>query len=338
MKTWAQSIKASTLLSGAVMGAGFLSGKEPVFYFGTQGFMPFLLISGAILFVGFCPLFCCVRSDKNGSVVEKFFEKAQMFSNFIFAVAMLAGLNEVWHGYGLACGFPALSLGVCFFSALYSFNKRGGAEKLSILLMPVALFFTNFTLFSNGGFSYGGAHPNPAVGMLNALIFAFMNFFICAPAAIEFSKNISALGGMCGAALFSITTVIQAAFILMSVRCRGSQACALPIAGTISGALKACLYIALSIAMTVSFYVCFQNVVKCKSKISERVKTPVVAIAAYLFSFTGLDNIIKFVYPFVGALGVAYFIFICKLAFSFRIKNHFCGDNMGISVEERKNI
>ena len=50
MKYWLNTLKAALLLSGAVMGAGFLSGRELVFFFGTEGFLPFLLIAGGVLF------------------------------------------------------------------------------------------------------------------------------------------------------------------------------------------------------------------------------------------------------------------------------------------------
>lgn len=326
MKYWLNTLKAAFLLSGAVMGAGFLSGRELVFFFGTEGFLPFLLIAGGVLFSGFAAVFAGGGMPA-GKAVGRFFQTAFLFADFVFAASMLAGLNELTVQAGILGGTPLLSAGACVFCFLYSVKGKAGAGVLSAVLMPAALILINVAVFSGRTLSYGGAPANPLTGIAGACVFAFMNVFVSVPAVSAGARGLGRKSLYAGAALFSLLTAAQAALILMAVRGAFSADAALPLLSAVKGGAGIAFGAALGLGMLTSFYTCFCNVAEHTGNLWGKKGVAAAACAAYLCSFIGLGNIVKYLYPVIGVLGAVYVGMLLYSLCAARIKTAGSGDN-----------
>ena len=292
MKNFFDSVKLFLLISGAVMGAGFLSGGELVAFFG--GGTGWLLLSAAIFFMGFMLL----SSDKTATP-----EIPMLIADAAFSLAMLSGLDEIAGFIGALYGIPAASvLSLVVFHFLLSGNIKK-VERINCFLIPFSVL-TVFLAVINAAF----AAPKAAAGRkwaINAVLYACMNVFVAIP-----SVKSAAKGKKKGAkiAAFIAFSVFFAGFSYLIVRVSPNSP--MPLLDISYGTpLFPLIIIALFIGSFTSLICCLYPLKsfitrKTADKKRRNLYCLLLYLGLFLLSRVGFNSIIKYFYPFVGALGL----------------------------------
>lgn len=315
MKRFSEIIKTISVLLGSVIGAGFLSGAELTVFFGTEDFVPFLFVSGISFFVGFSLFFICQKQElRFDSSEERFFNITFFISCAIFSSAMLAGINDLFRGFGIKYLYFLPSLFVLVIT--YFLSGKGGmaAEKVNSIIMPATLLAAIIFMFTTKGTAGAEDLPVKNKKFLVPVLFAFMNVFITVPAASETLANKSEKTLIVSSALFSVIMSVLSFLILSVVKKAGTACKSLPLLYAFgkNGFMFCAFAICIFLCSFTSFYVCyFPLAEKLKKKRGKKSKI-VFSLVVYLLSLTGLGNIVKYVYPLVGAAGTVY---IAKIAF-----------------------
>lgn len=331
------------LLVGAVIGAGFLSGAELVAFFGTDGFLPFVVVSGLLFWAGFSSVFAGVKDGRemylfNGRNSHSVFPALFVCADFIFMVSMLAGMNGLSENYDIFGGFPLFSLFSLAIALFFSEKSKKGAEIINSVLMPAAIVFINFLIIRGDGLSVGGTNPNPAAGAGKCALFALMNIFVSVPVAAACAKGKKRSSLFIAAGISALIIAAQAAVILAAVRRAGNSAArsGLPLLYALgTGGISLIFCAALFIGMFTSFYACYSPLAEKTEKRFGKKGITFLVVSAFLFSLAGLDAIIVYVYPLVGAIGAVYIFRLLYDRITFRIKKHDLVDNNFISGNRR---
>lgn len=198
MKTFFEVWCVFSSLCGAIVGAGFLSGAEPVIFFGTENFVAPLLFAAALFALSLGFLFAYERNAesgnslsaaaktalKNGNGLKRaekgvfgerkkgdgFFTAAAYIADFVFLSGMIAGLDACAENInGVVRGFPVVSLLSLLFAFFYCAKGGGGLEKINLVLSPLSVFIVNaFIVYAFVRARAGGAQITAAVGNLSA--------------------------------------------------------------------------------------------------------------------------------------------------------------------------
>ena len=296
MKVFADFFRQFFVIAGAVMGAGFLSGGELTVFFGGKNVFC-LLLAGAAFFIGFS----YVRVEKNALSAIAF-----SVADFVFASAMLAGLDGIASLAGVPDSFPVASLSAL---AVFHFFLSGDikkTEKANCVLIPLAVitvFFAAVTAQSPvPAKAYAGTG---AKGVINALLYACMNIFVALP-----SVNMAKVGKKTGATIAAAAafSAVFAAFAFLILRVAPNTA--FPLLDVSRGTV---FY---PFTVGAIFVGAFTSLICCmyplKKTVCERVKNKKARIAgcfllyagAFFFSRAGFTRIIKYLYPVVGGLGL----------------------------------
>ncbi len=343
MRKAGEIFKIVFLLVGAVIGAGFLSGAELVAFFGTEGFLPFVVVSGLLFWAGFSTVFSGVNDGRelylfNKKDTRSVFPVLFVCADYVFMVSMLAGMNGLSENYKILGGVPlfsAVSLAVAFF---FSEKSKKGAEVINTVLMPAAIVFINVLIIRGDGLSVGGANPNPAAGAGKCALFALMNIFVSVPVAAACAKDKKRSSLYIAAGISALIIAVQAAVILAAVRRSGNAAAlaSLPLLFALgTGGISLIFCAALFIGMFTSFYSCYCPLAAKAGGRFGKKGILVLVVSAFLFSLAGLDAIIVYVYPLVGAIGAVYIFRLLYDRITFRIKKHDLVDNNFISGNRR---
>lgn len=323
MKTLFRVFNVFFTICGAVVGAGFLSGAEPVGFFGSQGYLIPALLAGITFAVFFCAFF---SADKNGSAGKigeggGFFYALTVLSDFILLSGMLAGLDAAVYGVKLISDLRLASLGSLAFAFVYSRRGGKGLEKINRVLTPVSIVVVNAFLIA--AFFSGKYYTNaptaasgvPAAGaVINAFLYAFMNVFAAIPAVRYCAEKNDKKTLSVASAAFGAFAFIETVFVLYTIsRCGGAFFSEVPVIYAFNGSRYAViLKTAIFIGIFTSFYSFFLPVYDCVRLKKGKPAAYAVIAAAFVLSGIGFDKTIKYLYPVVGACGGAYFIKLAR--------------------------
>ena len=303
------------MLSGAVMGAGFLSGGELVAFFGGVNFFC-LALASAVFFIGFSFV-----HTENDCLTKSVF----MIAELVFSIAMLSGLDEIAGYAGAKKGVPAASiLSLFIFHFLFSKDIKK-VEKVNCVLIPLSsVIVLSAALFAPAqGLAIQGTS---AGGVINALLYACMNLFVAMPAAKIAKKGKSKRVNTAAALCFSVFFAVFAFIIL-----RVAPKTALPLLDISYGTAFYPLLIAAIFIGSFTSLICY--LYPLKNFIAEKTAKNRRGVYCFLLYFTlfilsrvGISAIIKYCYPLVGALGLSL---IVKSFFGIK------GGGIGDTMEKR---
>lgn len=193
-------VKTTCTFVGSVAGAGFLSGRELLVFFG--GFRIFPLFAGGVAFFFGFYLFLRLGAEYGGfdgviaaifgRKISKAVRASSLYCSFCVGTAMLAAANASYPRFKPF--FVALLIVFAVF-----FTRKGVASlgAFNAVFTPVLIFFVVGCLCGNGAFS-APEHTGVLRGvsdMFSALVYASMNVFSVMPSACDFG----ATGAACGA-------------------------------------------------------------------------------------------------------------------------------------------
>ncbi len=328
VKNFIDALKIFFVISGAVLGAGFLSGGELVAFFGTRNVIC-LALAGAVFFLGFA--FCRVEKDR-------FTNTAFMLADCIFSASMLSGLDEMAGLFGALKGIPVVSvLSLLLFHFFISKDIKK-VEKVNCILIPAAIVVVFCAAID------APAHAPMSVtcragakDLLNAVLYACMNVFAALPAvgiAATGKKNgVKVAAAIC----FSVFFVLFAFIIL-----RAALNTAFPLLDMSYGTALYPFIVGAVFIGSFTSLVCYlyplKNFLeeKTENKNSRAVYCFLLYTGLFLLSRLGLNAIIRYLYPLIGGLGA---FSVCKNLFG--IKRTAKGDTTikrSALCQERKRI
>ncbi len=316
MKTLVDILSTVFLIVGVCVGAGFITGRELVSFFGTENFIPPLIIFG----VTFCAfLFAVVSVAKNKPSLgvlnsqmlsrPKLFDASVTASCFLSVSAMLSAIDALTVSIN-PTGFPIYSLLAILLLNPLSRNGIRGVKVVNAVLIPLILVSLNAVILLNGRLILPTAKPVEINGVGKALLYSTMNIFVNLPPIVDGARAKSKPKLLAVCVISSLILVAQAVLVLGAIKGYGVDLSSFPtpfisaIDGKYSVIFSVFCLLCIFTSLTSAYYPLYEKV-KCKSK---RYGGIILAIFCFAFSRIGVKNIIDYAYPLIGALGGVYVI------------------------------
>ncbi|MBR7100241.1 MAG: hypothetical protein IKC91_03695 [Clostridia bacterium] len=318
-------LKTTFTVVGSVIGAGFISGRELVRFFGGEAFFPVLLLTACLFFLYFYFLFSF--GTKYGSldgflngVFPKFsvvIRVSFLICSFVTVTAMLAGVNALQ---------PKFSPYIAILTAIFSFFtvKKGidGLHTVNAVLVPAIVVYVVVSLLLTGNFTLANSLENSGMGIVFCVLYVCMNGFLSAPVIIESGAKLTHKKQIVLSSLLATVLIVACmALILAAIGATpGAAERVMPLVFVLKEGKLFLLCSFLGIITTlISAYYPLHTAVK-GVKIKEAARLLILS-AASLFACWGLDKIVETVYPVIGILGV-FFLIASVLYDQFFQKHH----------------
>jgi uncharacterized membrane protein YkvI len=304
-----ESVKTIFTVIGSVIGAGFISGRELVRFFGGEAFPPFLLLAGLLFFVyiffllragkkyGGFTSFCRVVFGKGEKAVQIIF----CFCSFVVVAAMLAGINALEESYQ---PFIAVLTAVgCFFLVKKGVN---GLNMLNLLLVPFILAYIIVGLVTEGEFAFVAETQNAGMGGMFVWIYAAMNIFLSSSVVMDCGARLGKQSQITLVAVISSLVIGGCiALILSAIGAKeGAKEHTMPLLYVLKrGKLFPLIGYFGIVTTLISSYYPLHIFPKGKHKDAARLFTLAAASVCSLF---GLKEIVEYAYPVMGGLGILF--------------------------------
>lgn len=315
------SVRLCTTLVGTVVGAGFISGAELVRFFPARGFFVPVALSALLYFGCFWLLYRigarCGGFD--GALASLFGRAAPLFriallaASLVMCGSMFAGLNAAaQEGFGWDGPFPLAALLAAALLFLFSGRGMKAVYAVNLALVPVILAFVASRFVPP---------PAPLVGesaeafgtLCLLLAYVCMNAFLAAPVICD--AGASGGGGGAGCAAAAALIGFSACAVLSAVARAGEGALSAQMpflyavgAHTAAGSLFSAVCVC---GILTTLFSSFYPLQRCAQRGRHAALWRAALVAgAFLLSLGGLRPLVRFVYPAVGAAGIA-FLAVC---------------------------
>lgn len=290
-------------ITGAVVGAGFISGRELIRFFGTENFIPSAFIA-AVLFALFIYAllrlgYKCGGFSGGVSRMPKIFKRVFLVfiysASFIMTSGMLAGADSL---------FSSVSpfVGIVFIVLIFFICRFGikGLNIVNFILVPVILSCIAVTVIKNSLFSFGG-EVEP-LRIYSAFSYVGMNIFLSFPIVCDMGKNMDNKKGVSSLFVAGVLFIL----ILLVLFAVKSDKTAIYENFPLVCVLKKysvfpfiCLFASFT-SLCSSFYPLYNLFAENKA---QNVASGVLLATAFLVSRIGFFNIVEHIYPIIGCVG-----------------------------------
>ena len=355
MKTLFDILKATFLTVSAIIGAGFITGRELVGYFGVQNFEVYSIFSGVLFFGCFLLIYSFGRAHNSydnfnekmlGKKGGKIMSTGVLISAFISLCSLFAAMDSLTESLGFFGKVPVFSI---FMIVLVSFTSKHGVkglEKINLVLVPVVLSAVVSALIFKGDFKFDFAFNFSALKGGKTVLYVTMNAFINLPIIFSATRGKNKKTVVGSAILSAIILSGLTFFMLGAIAFNGSGAkdADMPLLHAVgkgySFVFGVALFTALISSVTTAYYPLYEFAVKTDGKRG----IIILDIFAFAFSRIGLKNIVDYVYPVIGVFGLIYIIACIVYALKVRknnkkisgIKKRFIEDNKRIKLKRRQ--
>ena len=312
MNFFYQTVSLTFLTVGAVVGAGFISGREIVAFFGTESFLPFIIASFFIL-SGFFYTAYSIRESARRKKDDLVFGYLAVASSFISACGVLAGLDFLFATF-CSCRYPVLSVSSLIVVSVVSVKGISGVEKFTLAAVPFIIIIVVRLILGRGEIDFSTGNIDFFKSGIKTVLYASMNFFVNFPAMRESAKGKSQKARVFAAFLSSAILCFLAAIIAAAVKGGATQNTDAPLMFAVGVApiFSIALFFALETSLFSAYYPAFSLFTK-KRKVIGGV---LVGVSAFIISRIGVKGIIDGLYPIIGAFGTAYLFKIIAEKFS----------------------
>ena len=351
MKTLFNILNTVFLTVSAVIGAGFITGRELIGYFGAQGFGIYTLISIALFSVSFLFIYKmnCLADGYQSLNAKLLGERGGKSVNavvfvcaFISLCSLLASVDAIAKKFNLFGGFPVLSLSLITIVSFTSKYGVKGLEKINALAVPLLLVAIVFTLFCKGDFNFSFTGGGVAEKSIKTILFVGMNGFINLPVIFVSGRNRTQKELVISAIISGVILGLLTFFLLGAIANSNDAVKAdIPLLFAIGEKYAFFFAVALFTAMVSSITTAYYPLYEIVKDKKPPIGIIALSVSAFLFSRLGISFIVDNVYPLIGVVGVIYFIVIAiKLS---SIKRLAKADNNGkwrksyVKKKEQKN-
>ena len=313
MKFFYDLLSLTFLTVSAIIGAGFLSGREIVAFFGTDGFLPFIIFSFIISAAFF---YLCYYSgakeksleDLNGRLFTypKCVGVAVYVASFISASGAASGITALFSVIFPTIKIPIFALIFIIAADFVSVKGVIGVEKISFVLTPLLVVTVAILIVFCGKTDFSTENVNAVKGGLKTVLYASMNCFINLPALTDGARGKGKKTLIFSAILSALIISFLALFIAASIKGAKTSFADTPLLFAVGGSpiFAASLLFALITSLFSAYYPLY-NFANKKGKIVGVVS---LTIAVFSFSLLGVKNIIDGIYPVIGVMGAVYLI------------------------------
>lgn len=334
-------VRLSLTYAGCMLGAGFVSGQELWQYFsayGTQGILG--LILSIILLGAMTVLVVYLGLRDNLRTMDELVVRreipwlrtvvgaAMAFLLFGIGSIMLAGISALGRQM-LSVPAYASAAAITILAGLFAYFGFDGMIAVFSAAVPVlvaASVAVSCIQIGHTGFQavqFSGGATNPMLGgwLFSCVNYAALNFYgtmsVLPPLAKQFTGKRTLLRGV---AMGSVFLLMVAGGIVCALSTKpASIQTELPMCDVASGISPVCgmLYAALLfLAMfgnAVSSFAAIMHYLETKSQFMRRRRLPVLCVLlamACAASLTGFRNLISFIYPIYGYVGIAVMLVV----------------------------
>lgn len=314
---------------GTLIGAGFASGKEIALFFGDAG-VPSVLLAGFACGSIAYP-FMRIGAITGGNVVDGLFpshrEYAALvlrFVNFLVLATVLAAAEYLaYELFGVHGG--AIVTGVAALIA----NSAGmrGVKAVNAVLVPVIIALVVLIL-SRKGFS-------PVTGrvrVLSPLLYSAMNALSAGLVTAKISASLTRKGALCVSAIIAVS--VSALLLMVRSAIVGNADADMPL---YSVALNNGLGIAGAAVIYSAILTTAAGTVGLAAK-DNSAFSPIITVSfAFLVSSVGFGNLVKYAYPFIGAVGAGFAALATFMLARKKIRQCPCNNTSVLVQYERRN-
>ena len=305
------------------MGAGFVSGREVACYFSQYGSASYLscVICGIIYFLLTMFFFAISNKVKNtNEFISVYFKKTGFIVEWLLAICILIFTGSMLAGTGAlakALGYNQfiIILTTIILTFFVVINNIKGLSNINLILVPILIIVLVFTI------SAGNYKPINNDKLLHAItsggVYVFINIVTLGLLIIEIGYKYSIKEKL---AISLITTIIITSLLIgvnYSIISNDLTDNIMP--NLFLSSRNSVLYITVQIGIYLGlFTTLISNVFLLSGFISKYIKSKIRSVAislglGLLISLCGFDNIIGYIYVFIGITGVIVVVAsLCK--------------------------
>ncbi len=309
---------------GNIVGAGFITGREISTFF-CDDFSVSLCYSTFLIFVLF--LYISLSFDLDSDWI---FARISAFLNVIISSSMISGLNEIYCNLFLCQteNIENILIVTVFLAFFISLKGIGYINSFSLIFIPVSLVVLFFAIFSVSSVGYGNLNlfsSERGIDFFHSpVIYVCMNTFLSFPILKTFGKKFSKKGNLLLSFILSFILTFLIFIISNSVISGGVSGETMPLISLVEGndflysAILFICFIGIFSTLACSYY----STISTFKKEKYPLKIIVLFLSTIWLSKLGFENIVSFLYPFIGILGLFYVFFnIFSKAFFLREKS-----------------
>ncbi len=316
MKTPIFSIlKITFVIIGTVIGAGFISGREILTFFQNQS----IILASIIIFVLLSIAFYILLSVKSLPDIKivKIFEPLVLFTNLIILSGMISAVDEVTFSlFPSLKNFPFLSIFTLILSNFIIDKGIEGLEKVNAFLVPIIILFILTTIFTKKTFSIENSIK---LNLFSLFCYVGVNTFTSSIVFIDLGKKLSKKERIYSAVLSSFILSLLIMFIYSSLSKSGDKITdsAIPMLEylkcnrSLYSIYSIIAYFGIVTTLISAHYPLF-NFAKNFQK--QKIAKAFVLLIAFAISRFGFYNIVNYLYPVTGCIGIVYLVIISILS------------------------
>jgi len=327
--------KITMLIVGAVIGAGFASGREIAEMLYSSGAAAY----HTVIAITLCVAIICILimwlgkrilpknvSDFHVAIFKKsapIIDIMVLANCFIVLSAMVAGLSGVAMSIGVV-GYVIVPLACVI--AVFAVLKKDISRviKVNLIIMPVIIAIIIIVALPNA-IGNGGVLTG-RLRLIPSLIYVGMNLILTVGALIR-AYDIEFKVMIIGAILAGIIIGGLVWVMLAAISANPSVAeTPMPLFALAmgSGWLTNALRISMMLSIFTSVVILLQTIVDWLQGIIKNrfFAAAIIIVLAFLFSLIGFTNIVAWFYPIAGVFGIVYLAWLCGYGMIIKAKNN----------------
>jgi len=300
-------IKITLTITGSIIGAGFITGKEIVRFFGGS----FILPSVYCAFLVFSFFIYILLSSSCKGKAGKIFSVLNFAANAVILSCMLSGLDYL--GYellGIPLKYKIISIISITVSTFIVSSGIRGLEKFNLVIVPLMIVSAIVIITSNAEFYPIETTFDSVSEPYKIFLYAGLNLFLSAPVFADLGKGkdkkIRAVSGLLSGTLLAALILL----IILAVTGEGTLSSEMPVLAIFSeskilrGLYGAIVFLGIITTLLASHYC----LIRKREKRRSVKQVIIINLGALALSVFGFGNIVDRIYPVLGAVGAVYLV------------------------------
>lgn len=327
------------LLLGAIIGAGFSSGKEIAVFFSGAGNLSFIIIILTMFFLYFIlkNMMILGQSVNSKNIKDfnkilfkktfKFFDYFILIGLFIFITAMVAGLNSIGELIFKNINFPILTIISIFFSFFIVNIGYDAIKKVNYVLMPIVLIF--LIILSISSIFLNNVETVISINKIDIIKYLFLGIFYISYNIVfssslifenskKFTKKHIKINSIVLTTILGVLIVlINFALLKLNVFDFSSDLPMLKIAFNLNNVVGYLFGFVLWFSVLTSLISSLYMLINA-FKLNKFLSSCIFLTLAFIISFFGFNYIVNLFYPLQGLIGVIYILKIFQYNYNIR--------------------
>ncbi len=308
-------LKVTFVIIGTVIGAGFISGREILTFFQNQS----IILASIIICILFSIAFYMLLSVKSlpDRKIIKVFEPLVLFTNLIILSGMISAIDELTFSiFPNLKKFPFFSIITLILSNFIISKGVDGLKKVNMFLVPIIILFLLTVLFTKKTFNIENTINLNAFSLF---CYVGVNTFTSSVVFIDLGKKLSKKERIFSAVLSSFILSLLILLIYSSLSKSGDKITnsAIPMLEYLE--CNKSLY---SIYSIISYFGIVTTLISAHYPLFNFAKTfqnnktakLILMVIAFAVSRFGFYNIVNYLYPITGCIGIVYLVVISILS------------------------